>query len=474
MVIVTAMPSDLIADAFERYKVPGAKLPFRFVPSWTNSDKKREKKDVKIRISSTIEKQFPSFHLGNTEEAIDLIRVHKSIVADMKLEQQVKDARAQKKANKTQLTELTGDDADENATEISDLEEANRELRTTIATLQSDAFDLFEKLLGPDLACKWQEIVKLECESADYVSLLGEKPGVIRGRVFGAMGPCYFAFVRLFCNQDSAEQMRHYIVTNMFLNLDRGITIEQGVTRFWDMNQKLAFLPCLRHKEGAPSAWPALNTPFSELESCGIVLYSTPLRIVTAWYASGHNEFPTDLKALMYQLSRIVDDTAEQYKLLTTINSKIIKGLGNGGGPGNQAQKRLMASESDPIPRKRGKPQRGGGNQAGANGNSGKNGCDLCKKFNTKSPNAWKSHNTEDCNKYNSNGTLKGASNQNHASRKRVNFANVSVKKAVKQAKKEARKKYHRKLKKHKKRGKKGRYYDSSSSDSSSSDSDSE
>ena len=176
----------------------------------------------------------------------------------------------------------------------------------------------------------------------------------------------------------------------------------------------------------------------------------------------------------MYQLSCIVDDTEEQYKLLTNIHYKIKKGLGNGDGPGNQTQKRLMASESDSIPRKRGKPQRGGGNQADANGNSGKNGCDLCRKYNTKSPNAWKSHNTEDCNKYNSNGTLKGASNQNHASRKRVNFANVSVKKAVKQAKKEARKKYHRKLKKHKKRGKKGRYYDSSSSDSSSSDSDTE
>ena len=94
--------------------------------------------------------------------------------------------------------------------------------------------------------------------------------------------------------------------------------------------------------------------------------------------------------------------------------------------------------------------------------------------YNKKSPNAWKSHNTEDCNKYNANGTLKGASNQNHASRKRVNFANVSVKKAVKQAKKEAKKKYERKLKKHRKRGKKGRNYDSSSSDSSSSDSDSD
>ena len=74
-------------------------------------------------------------------------------------------------------------------------------------------------------------------------------------------------------------------------------------------------------------------------------------------------------------------------------------------------------------------------------------------------------------NKYHANGTLKGASNQNHASRKRANFANVSVKIAVMQAKKEAKKKHERKLKKHKKHGKNGRDYDSSSSSSSDSDS---
>ena len=390
----------------------------------------------------------------------------------MKLEAQVGEARAAKKANKAKITNMRAD-ALKNATKIGDLEEANRELRASITTLQSDAYDLFEKLLGPDLTVKWQEIVQTECKSEAYVSLLGTKPGVIRGKVLEALVPCSFAFVRLFCRQDSAERMRHYVITNMFLNLDRGITIEQGVTRFFDMNKKLAYLPCLKHKEGAPSDWPALNTPFSELESCGIVLYSTPLRVVTAWYASGHNEFPTDLKTLMYQLSRIVDDTEEQYKLLTNIHSKIKKGLGDGSG--NQTQKRIMASESDTIPRKkRGKPQRGGGNQADANGNSGKNGCELCKKYNKKSPYAWRSHSTEDCNKYQENGALKGASNQNHSSSKKVNFANVSVKKAVKQAKKEAKRKYERKLKKHRKRGKKGRNYNSSSSDSSSSDSDSD
>ena len=143
------------------------------------------------------------------------------------------------------------------------------------------------------------------------------------------------------------------------------------------MNQKLVYLPCLKHKEGSPTAWPALHISYSELESCGILLHSTPLRIVTAYYASAHAEFPTCLRTLTSQLSRIVDDSDKTYKLLTNYTSKIKKQLGDGSG-GSHPKK---MSPGDPIPKKGwNAPQRGGGNQANTNGNSGKKGCDLCKK----------------------------------------------------------------------------------------------
>ena len=106
MVIVTAMPPDLVASVFERYKMPGAKLPFRFVPKYADEKQKTAKKDVKIRFSASIEKQFPTFHSGNAEEAIELIRIHKTIVVDMKLAGQIENAKNTRKANKVKIATL--------------------------------------------------------------------------------------------------------------------------------------------------------------------------------------------------------------------------------------------------------------------------------------------------------------------------------------------------------------------------------
>ena len=77
------------------------------------------------------------------------------------------------------------------------------------------------------------------------------------------------------------------------------------------MNQKLVYLPSLKHKEGSTAAWPLMNIVYSELESCGIVLHSTPMRIVTSYYASAHDEFLTCFRTLMSTLSRIMDDINE-------------------------------------------------------------------------------------------------------------------------------------------------------------------
>ena len=120
------------------------------------------------------------------------------------------------------------------------------------------------------------------------------------------------------------------------------------------------------------------------------------MRIATAYYVSAHGKFPTCLRTLTSTLRRIIDDTDTQYKLLTNYTSKIKKQLGDGSGGSNPKKMSL----GDPIPKKgQNAPQHGGGNQANTNGNSGKKGCDLCKKHNLKSPHAWKSHLTEDCNK---------------------------------------------------------------------------
>ena len=85
--------------------------------------------------------------------------------------------------------------------------------------LNQEAFELFEKLLDQSLVSEWQEIVKQECESADYIDLKGREnaSGSKRGKVFAALTPCYYKVMLLVCTQDAAEKMKRYMTTTVRL-----------------------------------------------------------------------------------------------------------------------------------------------------------------------------------------------------------------------------------------------------------------
>ena len=52
------------------------------------------------------------------------------------------------------------------------------------------------------------------------------------------------------------------------------------------MNDALPYLPCLKHKEGAPTAMNAMNIKYTEIEIFTIVLNVVNLRTSTVFYAS--------------------------------------------------------------------------------------------------------------------------------------------------------------------------------------------
>ena len=107
----------------------------------------------------------------------------------------------------------------------------------------------------------------------------------------------------------------------------------------------------------------------------------------------------------------------------------------------------------------------------------GAKSCKLCKKFNTWNPTAYLTHSTDQCRKFNKDGTNKsgkpggtagkGAERRQHfATQKKVERQDKKLKKYMKKYKKE------KKRRKKRNSTKKGGYYDSSSSsDSSSSES---
>jgi hypothetical protein len=483
MVLRAELPKTLIAANFERYDPSrqGGRVPIRFVPEAVHvpDEKSSRSSTVKFKISATVEKTFKVLIEGGTEAFINHIKVHKTIMADCKVKEQAVAARAQLAANRVEIAALTTDDASANQEEINNLVEANRELAESVRTLIKDAFDYFEKILSPVLAVKWQLIVEEEVNRADYVSLTGTKPGMVRGRDFPALPPCYFRFVKLVAPQDAAERLKRYMNTNMILNTEKGITIEMGVGRVIELNDALPYLPCLKHKEGAPAEMAAMNVKYTEVELCTIVLHAVNLRTSTAYYASVQNEFPTDLTRLTQQLTRVCDQNKEHKRLLNDLASRM--GVKVKDGPGSRA---TMNSATEAIPRKeKGKGKRGGGKpppasssaKRGGDANSALGqGCALCKEY-SKSPNAWTTHSTSYCKKYNGDGTFKpykydnGKDGEPLSGRKRSQFA--VLKKEAKSAKKKV-KKMKKKLKRVKKKGRpKTEYYSSSSSSSSDSNS---
>ena len=69
-----------------------------------------------------------------------------------------------------------------------------------------------------------------ESGGLDYVSLTGTKPGLARGRDFAALSPANSVLSSsLQHNMQLNAQVCRYMTTNMVLNIEKGITIKQGV-----------------------------------------------------------------------------------------------------------------------------------------------------------------------------------------------------------------------------------------------------
>jgi len=193
MKLRTALPNGIVNKMCERHDPSrmGGDPPIRFVPSLSASGKKEEGEtednQVKITISADVQKYYPIFKEGDTEAVINLIRTHQGIMSDKKLKDCYKiidNLVVEIKARITRLTRLPHRTEDKKQ-QIREDQEALKEYKAQLKQLPEEAFDFFEKLLDQSLVPTWREIVKNECETADYVNLLGQRvTSAACGKVF--------------------------------------------------------------------------------------------------------------------------------------------------------------------------------------------------------------------------------------------------------------------------------------------------
>ena len=471
MKLRTALPSGLTNKMCERFdpsRMSGAP-PIRFVPTTSTFSKKEDGEEpdqVKITISSEVSKYYNVFKEGNAEDVINLIRTHEGIIADKKLKEQHEIIAALVTNKKARLTKLTqqAKRTESEKEEVKSIELGLKEYKTQMKQLNEEAFDFFEKLLDQSLVAEWREIVKLECESVDYVDLKGRKntSGHKRGKVFAALTPCYYKVMLLVCTQDAAEKMKRYMTTTV--RLADVVKIVQQVSRLENMNQMIKYLPCLKHMEGSPDNLPTMNSQFSELEMCTNLIATLPMKMSTAYYASKGQHFPTSMKKLEEDLILTEAQVQRQDKMINELRSKA--GLPVSGGL--DGKKKAFMKSTDSIPKK---AKKGTGKSLIAN--SEKPNSKLCQLCTKHSPGVKNTHNTAQCRKWNADGSeqrcaYKSSYSKNTNSHERegedVMEAFAQMRKEIKSLRKSFKRKQ-------KKGSKKRKHYESSDDSDSASDS---
>ena len=89
----------------------------------------------------------------------------------------------------------------------------------------------------------------------------------------------------------------------------------------------------------------AMNTKYTDIKLCTIVLNAVNLTVSTAYYAAVQNEFSTDITRLTAQLTRVCNQNKEHNRFLNTLASRI--GLRNKDSAGNRGS---MNSSTETIP----------------------------------------------------------------------------------------------------------------------------
>ena len=476
MVLNTALPRGLVPSHFEKYNPnkQGGKYPASFVPL-DEGDADRKVRKVKISFGKESSRGFDVFEDGNPEKVFKtLIKVHKAIVREKGLPTLIKANKALITEKKDQRKRLKEDDAEVNADAISALDEAILELKSANEGAEGDAYSLFEKLLSSDLEPKWKTVVKEQCLTDNFVGLDGVRVAERRGKTLKAMTACYIHFMALYTERDAAERNRKYLSTCVKINLAKGVSVEQGVSRILEIDQMTPYLPCLKNEEGTPASMEALNRRFTGFEMCQIVLDACPEDLSTAYYASGQSRFPVDVEELTRSLVFLETSQRESQRKLDSYLNRV---LGKGAGKAPPTSK---AGEGEyTIPRKpRGKNKGGRGDHNKNNsqgkdekksGSGGKKLCALCEKH---APHIKHTHHTADCKRFNADGSEKpwhGRQRGDGISKRKYANAIAKIEKL-----KEERKKLRNKKSK-RKHGKKRRsrcYSSSDSSSSSESDSD--
>ena len=348
-----------------------------------------------------------------------------------------------------QKGEESPDDVPAQVSEPSDLAESlkgalarRRSARQKKAKAAEEFFSLYANLLGEDARFQWDKIVTEQTGTAPWTDLQGKEHERAREKDHDSFQDCVtFHLLTVFPN-DAAEQQRYYI-SNMLKKPQR-VQVRYFFQRVEQLNSYLSHLPCLHD---SPRANPATKPVqgFDEAELANLTLRMCP----DSWmdlYDLTQDSIPQSMRKLLAVLENIEKCNTNSATQAAPSNEKAQKSNGNFEKSGKRKGSR---SSTDRIPKKPRVEKH----------------CVLCQKHGT-SLTAPSTHNTNECRRYEKDGTVKNSSgkfsvqNKSYKKPEGNSFAQLTERfsKLEKAIKKGNKKSSHRK--------KKSRHDSDSSSDS--------
>ena len=346
-----------------------------------------------------------------------------------------KDATAKVKDSKSDAKEAKdAPEADDEmkAGFLGDLEKAKQSQRTSkgamiIAT--NKMFTFYLNLLSPESKYAWNKIVSEQTESDLYVNLQGDSLEGPRGMSRKLFNDCMMFHLLTVLPINAAEQEKYYI--SNVLKKPQRINVCQFVRRVEQLNAYIAQMPCFYYSPAANASTKPENVPFTEAELGAHVLRMCPLTWQDQYNLNERGMTPMDMRSLLTLLEAIervcTNDKGKQ-------EEKAEKASSNG----KKGKKRPGTDPTARVPKKV---------------RFAKN-CNLCKKHGG----AHTTHSTNECRKYEKDGTEKSS----YRSAKKGGKKGYTSKQNFAQLTKKIEK-LEKALKKSAKKGKKRRYEDSDS-----------
>ncbi len=238
-------------------------------------------------------------------------------------------------------------------------------------------FSVYANTFSIEARAIWDKIVAEQIGTASWTDLKGRRRTRVRQKSEKAFRECTVHHLRTVFKEDAAEQQRLYLSNT--IKKPQRVSIRAFFTRVEQLNGYIKYLPSVHDsRQAAATSKPA--APYDEAELAGMLLRMCP----DTWqdhYNTTQSVVPQDSRKLLLVLENIEKLCATTYAPKPAAN-------GNGNGNGNEKGKRKSEdSNAGRIPKKK----------------RAEKHCTLCQKHGG----AAGTHNTNECTKYEKDGTKK-------------------------------------------------------------------